>query len=69
MHQSRLCLTFAEEKKPGMERSGPAPTTSLRLAGPAGAAQEEHLLLERNASAAGLHDESRYISALDRVCI
>ena len=35
-----------------MERSGPA-VTSLRL--PAGAAQEEHLLLQRNAFLVGLY--------------
>ena len=50
----RLCLTFAEKKTPGMERIGPTPTAFDRPAGPARAEQEEHLLQQQKAIAAGL---------------
>ena len=52
----QLCptrLTFAE-RKPGMERRGPTPTAFDRPAGPARAEQEEHLLQQQKAIAAGL---------------
>ena len=48
----------AARKKPEMKRSGPTLTTlalSAGLACQAGAAQGEHLVLQRNASAVGLH--------------
>ena len=44
---------WPSQKKPGMERSGPAPTTFCRAGW--GSRKEEHLLLQWNASAAGLH--------------
>ena len=42
-----------EEEETNMERSGPTPPAFRRPAGPAGAADEEHLLLLRIATAAG----------------
>ena len=50
----RLCLIFTK-KNTGMERSGQYQPLSTTPAGPVGAAQKEHLLLKRNASALGLH--------------
>ena len=51
----RLCLTYAEEKKPGIWKEvAQHPLPSAAPDGPATAAQEEHLLLLRNAIAAGL---------------
>ena len=53
-----LCLPFAEEEKPGMlrtMRSGPTPTAFCRAGWPGTRQEEEHLLLQRIASAIGLH--------------
>ena len=46
-----------------MERSGPTPSALRRASLPAGAAQEEHLLLLRKATAAGLLLEHMYVPA------
>ena len=50
----RPCLTFAEQTRAWNEVARHSPPSAGRP-GPAGAGQEEHLLLQRNAFAVGLH--------------
>ena len=63
----RLCLTFTEKTKQAWKEVARHPQLSAGSAGPAGEAQEEHLLLLRNARAAGLLLEHMYV--LVCICI
>ena len=50
-----LCAVCGREKKQAWKEVARHPQLSARPAGPTGVAQEEHLSLQQNASAAGLH--------------